>query len=92
MTDTMNLNELLDNEQTATLLGIKPNTLEIWRCRGIGPNFVKMGTSKQAPVRYQRGEVASWLERQSFGSTSAYSTAAHTSAKPHNLRSISGSI
>ena len=76
MTDTVKLNDLLDNEQTAALLGIKPNTLEIWRCTGRGPRFVKLGQSKQAPIRYQRTEVASWIEQQSFASTSAYSPAA----------------
>jgi len=64
--------ELLDNEQTAALLGIKPNTLEIWRCKGKGPEFVKMGDTPQAPVRYQRSEVSRWLREKSFASTSAY--------------------
>lgn len=92
MTDTVNLNDLLDNEQTAALLGIKPNTLEIWRHKGKGPRFCKLGRAKQAPVQYQRTEVASWLEQQSFASTSAYSPAAHASAKPRNLRSAPASV
>jgi len=81
------LEDLLDNEQTAALLGIKPNTLEVWRCKGKGPAFVKMGDTPQAPVRYRSAAVRDWLERQSFASTSAYSPAAHTSAKSSNLRS-----
>ena len=68
--------ELLDNEQTAALLGIKPNTLEIWRLRGKGPRFVKLGRAKQCRVRYERSEVTRWLREQSFTSTSAYSPAA----------------
>ena len=92
MTETVNLNDLLDNEQTAALLGIKPNTLEIWRHKGKGPRFVKLGRAAQAPVRYQRSAVAEWLEQQSFASTSAYSPAAHTSAKPRNLRSAPASV
>lgn len=79
--------ELLDNEQTAELLGIRPNTLEIWRHKGKGPRFVKLCHAKQAPIRYQRAEVAGWLEQQSFASTSAYSPAAAASTKPTNLRS-----
>lgn len=66
--------ELLDNEQTAALLGIKPNTLEIWRCRGRGPAFVKMGDTPQAPVRYLRSAVMEWVRRHSFASTSGYSS------------------
>lgn len=92
MTETVNLNDLLDNEQTAALLGIKPNTLEIWRHKGKGPRFVKLGRAAQAPVRYQRSAVAEWLEQQSFASTSAYSPAAQGSAKPHNLRSAPASV
>lgn len=79
--------DLLDNEQTAALLGIKPNTLEIWRGKSKGPEFVKMGDTSQAPVRYQRSAIMVWLARQSFASTSAYSPAARTSAKPRSLRS-----
>jgi predicted DNA-binding transcriptional regulator AlpA len=64
--------DLLDNEQTAALLGIKPNTLEIWRYRGRGPAFLKLGDTPQAPVRYRRSEVTEWLARRSFPSTSAF--------------------
>ncbi|MCW9059723.1 MAG: helix-turn-helix domain-containing protein [Gammaproteobacteria bacterium] len=65
--------DLITNEEAADLLGIKPNTLEIWRTKGKGPKFVKMGEHKQAPIRYMRPEIFDWLERQSFSSTSAYS-------------------
>jgi predicted DNA-binding transcriptional regulator AlpA len=68
--------ELLDNEQTAALLGIKPNTLEIWRHKGKGPEFLKLGDTPQAPVRYLRSEVTAWLRRRSFASTSAFTAAA----------------
>lgn len=84
--------DLLDNEQTAALLGIKPNTLEIWRCKSRGPEFVKMGDTPQAPVRYRRSVIMEWLERRSFASTTAYSPGAQTPAKPHNLRSAPGSV
>lgn len=74
MTTVSNLNpDLLTNEEAAALLGIKPNTLEIWRTKGKGPTFIKMGEHKQAPIRYLRPKIYEWLERQSFSSTSAYS-------------------
>jgi DNA-binding CsgD family transcriptional regulator len=41
---------LLTNQQTAELLGIKPNTLEIWRLKGRGPLFRKLGSTKAAPT------------------------------------------
>jgi predicted DNA-binding transcriptional regulator AlpA len=68
--------ELLDNEQTAALLGLKPNTLEIWRHKGKGPEFLKLGDTPQAPVRYVRSKVMDWLARRSFESTSAFTAAA----------------
>ena len=67
--------ELLDNEQTAALLGIKPNTLEIWRHKGRGPAHCKLGDTPQAPVRYLRSKVNEWVRQRTFTSTSA-STAA----------------
>lgn len=82
-----NLPELLDNEQTAELLGIKPNTLEIWRVRGRGPAFVKFGSAKQCRVRYQRTAVMRWLHEQSFASTSGYSHAQQPTFKRHNCGS-----
>lgn len=87
MADTIGTNELLNNEQTAELLGIKSNTLEIWRTKGKGPAFVKYGQTKQAPVRCQRSVVMRWLDEQSFASTSGYSDAALRHAKPLNIRS-----
>lgn len=83
--------ELLDNEQTAALLGIKPNTLEIWRTKGRGPAFCKLGHAKQSPIRYRRSVVTGWLDEQSFASTSAYSDAALRSAKPNMSRSAGAS-
>jgi hypothetical protein len=86
-----NQDDLLDNEQTAALLGIKPNTLEIWRCRGRGPEFVKMGDSAQAPVRYRRAVLMEWIARRSFASTSAYSAAGQSNVKPNMTRSAGAS-
>lgn len=58
--------KLLSNEQTATLLGVQPKTLESWRWRGFGPGWKKVGRL----VRYAEGDVMTWLEAQSRGSTS----------------------
>lgn len=75
---TVELNDLLDNEQTATLLGIRPNTLEIWRHRGKGPAFIKLGTNPSSPVRYQRSRVMAWIDANTHVSTSSYSAARPT--------------
>ncbi|MDB5678394.1 helix-turn-helix domain-containing protein [Sphingomonas bacterium] len=79
---------LLTSAETAALLGIKPNTLEIWRGKGKGPDFVKLGTAKQCPVRYEPTEVTRYLREQSFASTSAYSPAANSTVKLQTCGSV----
>lgn len=34
----------LNTKEAATYLNVKPNTLEIWRCRHKGPRYAKIGT------------------------------------------------
>jgi hypothetical protein len=80
MSHSVDLHDLLDNEQTASLLGIKPNTLEIWRHKGKGPSFLKLGDTPQAPVRYLRSQVSKWLAERSFPSTSAFTAGIRTVA------------
>ncbi len=70
---TIELGDLLNNEQTSALLGIKPNTLEIWRTKSKGPVFLKLGDHPSSPIRYQRSSVVAWLEARSHNSTSSYS-------------------
>jgi hypothetical protein len=91
MTMTVDLDDLLDNEQTSSLLGIKPNTLEIWRHKGKGPPFLKLGDTPQAPVRYLGSALMGWLRERSFASTSAYSPAAQRSVKRLMCRSTKAS-
>lgn len=72
---TIELGDLLNNEQTAAMLGVRPNTLEIWRHKGKGPTFIKLGDHPSSPIRYQRSRVAAWLEARSHSSTSSYAVA-----------------
>lgn len=67
---------LLDTVQTAALLGITPGTLKLWRHKGRGPRFVKLGDSPQAGVAYDEADVIAWRDARKFSSTSAYSAAA----------------
>lgn len=67
--------QLLTNRQVAELLGISPTTLEIWRCRGKGPAFVKYGARGQSPVRYRLSVVMQWMGDNSYSSTSAHTVA-----------------
>jgi|GEM_PF-804692 len=92
MADTIDPTALLDNGQTAALLGIKPNTLAIWRLKSRGPRFVKLGRAKQSPVRYEPAEVMRWLRQQSFASTSAYSPAARSTPTRLVSSPVTGSV
>ena len=62
----------LNNDAVALMLGIAPTTLRIWRIRGLGPQFTKIGPAKQSPVIYYEEDVRAWLETRKFASTSAY--------------------
>jgi predicted DNA-binding transcriptional regulator AlpA len=49
---------LLTPPTCAAYLGLSVLTLADFRCRGVGPNFIKCGAS----VRYRRSAVEAWLE------------------------------
>ncbi len=58
---------LLNQRQTAALIGVSERTLECWRCRGSGPPFVKI--SRRA-VRYRRQDIDQWVGERVQRSTS----------------------
>lgn len=57
----MNTTELLAPEQVAEMLQVSTGTLENWRYRGEGPPFVKLGSKRRSPVRYERKAVEDWI-------------------------------
>lgn len=63
---TPNRIELLTSREAAERMGIRPNTLEIWRVKGFGPTFLKVGRA----VRYVESDVTDWLDSQARTSTS----------------------
>lgn len=60
--------KLLTNNETANLIGLKPNTLEIWRWQGKGPVYRKIGRL----VRYVESDVLQWLDAQTRQNTSQH--------------------
>ena len=78
MTTTVDLDDLLTSEQTSAILGIRKNTLEIWRCKGKGPAFIKLGEHPSSPIRYQRSRVMAWINAHLHASTSSYTVANRT--------------
>lgn len=62
---------LLTEAQAAHLLSLKPRTLQMWRMRGTGPAFVKVGSA----VRYRQLTLSEWLATRTMRSTSGASPA-----------------
>jgi len=56
---------LLTSAEVAQLLSIRQNTLEIWRTKGMGPAYRKVGRA----VRYVEADVLEWLTLQTRCST-----------------------
>ncbi|WP_373650585.1 helix-turn-helix domain-containing protein [Schlesneria sp. DSM 10557] len=57
----MSLKSLLNEDEAAELLAVKPQTLAVWRCRGMNNlKFVKVGRA----VRYRLSDIEEWLEQR----------------------------
>jgi hypothetical protein len=48
---------MLNRNQAAAILGVRPHTLACWRSEGRGPACVKYGAGRSAAVRYRRSDV-----------------------------------
>lgn len=75
---------MLNNTEAAAMIGCTPKTLNFWRHKGRGPKFVKFGTQRNAGVRYDPADIEAWKAERTFASTSAYSSAALSSANARN--------
>ncbi len=62
--------QLLTSAQTAKLIGVKPQTLRLWRLQGRGPSYIRLGDSPKAGVRYSELDILDWLKARRFSSTS----------------------
>ena len=55
---------LLTESETADLLGIKPQTLSVWRCnKRYALTFVKVGRC----IRYRREDISAFLASRTVG-------------------------
>lgn len=57
---------LLNEQETALILGLKSQTLRSWRCTGNGPKYRKIGGS----VRYHPSDIENYIEQNIRQSTS----------------------
>lgn len=61
--------QLLNTASTAEFLGIRPQTLRLWRHRGSGPCYIRLG-GRYGRVLYDRDELLRWLAQRTYQSTS----------------------
>ncbi len=59
------LPQLMTDVQVAELTGLKIQTLANWRCRRVGPPFVRLGNRT---VRYNREAILEWIEESTINS------------------------
>jgi hypothetical protein len=68
--------ELMATPNVALWLRVSPEWLEIGRCKGWGPPFIKLSPRR---VRYRVGDVKKWLAERRYRCTAEYSTPAEQS-------------
>jgi len=47
-------------EEAAVIIGVKPTTLAMWRHKGRGPTYLKIGRS----CFYRESDIEAWLDSQ----------------------------
>ena len=57
------LDELTTEVEAADFLKISIRTLQAWRCRGVGPAYVRAGRA----IRYRRRDLIAWIEANTIG-------------------------
>lgn len=67
MNTTQSPEDLLNEQELCDWLRIKVPTVRKWRILGRGPVFQRIGTL----VRYRRGDVQTWLDANTYSSTSS---------------------
>ena len=54
--------KLLTEKEVSALTGIQLSTLRHWRCKRIGPPYLKLGRRRQSAIRYALGDVVQWAQ------------------------------
>lgn len=53
--------EIMTSKDVGKILGIDSSTLAVWRCKGLGPAYFKLG-GPQSQVRYKKEDVIAWIK------------------------------
>ena len=67
--------QLVNTLQVAELLGVRPQTVRLWRHLGKGPRYVRLG-GRYGRVLYRSSDVQAWLQERTYGSTAEETVAA----------------
>lgn len=78
----LSLLSLLSTQKAAELLGLRPQTLRLWRMSGVGPPYIRLSTSR---VAYSAQALADWMASRQFSSTSEETVKAGTTAAKHEV-------
>jgi hypothetical protein len=54
---------LYTTKELSALLKIPEQTLRQWRCAGLGPDYIKLGTGPRAAVRYTLKDVEDYIDQ-----------------------------
>jgi hypothetical protein len=54
------MRDRLTTREAAALIGVTPNTLDVWRCRNVGPPYFKL----TGLIRYDKAELLKWSQSQ----------------------------
>jgi len=64
---------LMDTTAAANLLGLPSQTLRQWRCAGLGPDYIKLGSGRMAAVRYTVDDIHRYIdEHRRVGAVRAF--------------------
>ncbi len=59
----------INTSAAANRIGVEPQTMRAWRCRGVGPRYIRVG-GPRGRCYYDVDELEQWLADRTFQSTS----------------------
>jgi hypothetical protein len=65
MQQPVNASPRVDTTEAAAILGIKPQTLEVWRCKRLHPDLPYYRIGRK--VTYSRADLERWVESKKVG-------------------------
>ncbi len=69
----------ITTKEAAETLMLRPQTLALWRMKGLGPKYHRIGHGRRARVLYAIEDVEVWLESRRFSSMTEETVAASSS-------------